>query len=371
MKKGGNSNIERKLADLNYPFSEDSWNKMEMLLNEEEDKATGGLAPSQNGISGQGIFRSLGIIAVLVVATLGTSNTIKLDSLSLNTKPDFGIEKQISNRITDTTLESNKTKFSNDIYQFSSPLITKKDNRKISVSPQIPSRKHFIQQKQTIRLVRPSLINSIANKIPELTIEPIIPTLEIKNTEAKLWHLDLQAGYERLPNSLLLFTNFNNRLYTGINVSKVLNKKISLNFNYTLSAYSSGSNYDLLALEDSSTEIAVNEDTSSYISTYSEADLRNSYSNFTRNFIFSNNLGVSAIVKVKKWNFESGLFYEQIIPQQGVKGNNWGIYTAINRELSKRISLNITGRYGSSTPALDPKLFNNYSFGLGLKYKLK
>ncbi|MDG1298209.1 MAG: hypothetical protein P8P48_13775 [Saprospiraceae bacterium] len=371
MKKGGNSNIERKLADLNYPFSEDSWNKMEMLLNEDEDKATGGLAPSRNGISGQGIFRSLGIIAVLVVATLGTSNTIKLDSLSLNTKPGFGIEKQISNRITNTTLENNKTKFSNDIYELSNPLITKKDYRKISVSPQIPNRKHFIQQKQTTRLVRPSLINTIANKIPELTIEPMIPALEIKNTGTKLWHLDLQAGYERLPNSLLLFTNFNNRLYSGINVCKVLNKKISLNFNYTLSAYNSRSNNKLLALEDSSNIISINEDTSSYISISSEADLRNSYSNFTRNFIFSNNLGVSAIVKVKKWNFESGLFYEQIIPQQGVRGNNWGIYTAINRELSKRISLNITGRYGSSTPALDPKLFNNYSFGLGLKYKLK
>lgn len=371
MKKGGNSNIERKLAELHYPFSEDSWNKMEMLLNEEEDKATGGLAPSQNGILGQGIFRFLGITAVLIVATLGTSNTTKIDSLNLNTKPDFGIEKQISNRITDTAIENNKTKFSNEGYQPSNLLITKKDKHKVSVSPQIPNRKHFIQQKRTARLVRPSLINTIAHKIPDFTIEPLIPALEIKNTEAKQWHLDLQAGYERLPNSILLLTNFNSRIYSGINAHKVLNKRISLNFNYTLSVYSNRFNHNQTAFENNIGTINETEDINSLTSNTIEADLRNSYVNFSRNLIFSNTLGVSTIIKVKKWNFESGLFYEQIIPQQGVKGNNWGIYTGINRDLSKRISLSITGRYGSASPSLDPKLFNNTSFGIGLKYKLK
>ena len=68
MKQGKNTHIERKLSELDYPFSETNWDAMEALLDQEDNKGTAGLSPSGKESIPNGIFKSLGIITVLLVA---------------------------------------------------------------------------------------------------------------------------------------------------------------------------------------------------------------------------------------------------------------------------------------------------------------
>ncbi len=372
MKKGGKSNIEKKLEGIHYPFSEDSWDKMEMLLNEEDNKLTGGLPAPQEGNTVQGIFRSIGLVAVLVVATLGATSSTEINSSSFTKESETPTEKQINTTKQGILEVDTKT----EIIIADEPIYTSLvSRRKIdqAVVPTIPYRKHFIMQNRSILLKRPIQLNPLPSGTSALITKPNLAQITRKQSSTN-WHFDLQFGYERLPQSLLLFSDFKNRFHTGLNMRKDLNKNIAINFNYTFSIYNNriDNEFSLLAQEDES-EISINIDTTSNnINTPFDNDiLRSSYSNFSKRSAFSNSVGVSTIFKVKKWNFETGLFYEHIIPQQGIRGNNWGINTSINRQISDRINLNLTGRYGSSTPSIDSKIFNNYSLGLGLKYKLK
>lgn len=372
MKKGGKSNIEKKLEGIHYPFSEDSWDKMEMLLNEEDNKLIGGLPAPQDGNTVQGIFRSIGIIAVLAVATLGATSSTEIITSSFTKESVPPTEKQINTTKQGISAVDTKTEIIIADESIYTNLVgrSKIDH---AVVPTIPYRKHFIMQNRSILLKRPIQLNPLPSGTSALITTPNLAQIT-SNQSSTNWHYDLQFGYERLPQSLLLFSDFKNRFHTGLNMRKDLNKNIAINFNYTFSIYNNriDNGFSLLAQEDES-EISINIDTTfNNINTPFDNDiLRSSYSNYSNQIALSNSIGLSTIFKVKKWNFETGLFYEHIIPQQGIRGNNWGINTSINRQISDRVKLNLTGRYGSSRPSIDSELFNNYSLGLGLKYKLK
>lgn len=373
MKKGGKSNIEKKLEGIHYPFSEDSWDKMEMLLNNEEDKLTGGLPAPQDGNTVQGIFRSIGILAVLTIATLGASSpsisnavlnkdrTItNTEKLVITDEPKVSIDDK--KLLQETTIErTNKT--------ISQEVVTN-NKKQLAVVPQIPHRKQLLVQNEGILLKRSIQISPLDNEIPTLVMEPNLGEL-VKHKPASIWHIDLQFGYERVPQSFLFFNDFKNRFHTGLNINKALNKNIALNFNYNFSMYYKELSNDLLlSMEDDSNELSSSDSTST-ANAYDNNLLRSNFRNFSNQRVFSNSVGLSTILKVKKWSFETGIFYEQFIPQQGINGNNWGINTSINRRIFNRIDLNLTGRLASSKPSIETKLFNNYSLGIGLKYKLK
>ena len=59
MKQGKNTHIERKLSELDFPFSETNWDAMAALLDQEGNKGTGGLSPSGKAGIPNGIFKSL------------------------------------------------------------------------------------------------------------------------------------------------------------------------------------------------------------------------------------------------------------------------------------------------------------------------
>lgn len=370
MKKGGKSNIEKKLESIHYSFSEDSWNKMEILLNEEDNKLTGGIPAPQEGNTVQGIFRSIGIIAVLIVATLGATSSTEINNSTFTKEFEITTEKQINTtkqEIKAIDLNS-EIKIANE--PFYSSLVSK-NKVDLSVIPAIPYRKHFIIQNKSIAVKRPIHISPLPSGTSALITIPNL-TKAIDNQSSTIWHYDIQIGYERMPQSFLLFNDFNNRLLAGLNMRKDFSNNIAINFNYTFSIYNKQLNNFSSLAQGYDQEVSISIDTTSNTNVSNEDDiLIDIYSNFSNQNVFSNSVGLSTIFKVKKWNFETGLFYEQIIPQRGISGNNWGINTSINRQVSNRISLNLTGRYASSGPSIDSKLFNNYSLGLGLKYKLK
>jgi hypothetical protein len=369
MKKGGNSNIERKLADLHYPFSEDSWDKMEMLLNEEEDKLTGGLPAPQDTNTIHGIFRSIGVIVVFVVATVGATYPTKLTNSLLKNTPNIVIDTQTEEREQIPPADNKSIKVENNIIKLHTAAVSRKKESR-TVTPNIPIRKHLLMQEPTIRLKRPVQISKLTIKKPNINKEPKLAELS-KIKVPTTWHYDLQFGYERLPKSFFLLNNFNNRYYAGINMSKDLNKKLAINFNYTFSIYNKGFRNDINLIGLSEEEVNINIDTNTVQVYSNNIAIESSFRNLTQTSVFSNSVGLSTIFQVKKWNFESGIFFEHLLPQHGLRGNNWGVHTGVSRDISKRIGLTITGRYGSARPALDPKSFNNYSLGFGLKYKLK
>ena len=72
MEGGNKSKIERKLESIEFDFSEKNWEAMEALLDEQDEKVTGMLAP-KDSTSTNGFFKIFGIITVLAIASLGSS----------------------------------------------------------------------------------------------------------------------------------------------------------------------------------------------------------------------------------------------------------------------------------------------------------
>jgi hypothetical protein len=376
MKKGGNSNIEKKLEDIHYSFSEDSWDKMEMLLNEEEDKLTGGTPAPQDGHSVYGIFRSVGIILVLLIATLGASTPVKTELFNSKTLPVTQAESQVKTSLKEIITEESNIIFENDIIESVIPITLESNQRNSSVITKIPNRKTYINNLKPIRLIKPEKISPLSSKSPQLYQEPQLAEANTKIT-SNIWHYNLQFGGDLLGNSFNQIGTLQNRYYAGLNMHKDLNPHLAINLNYSFSIYSSARflSSDLSSHLNENGNVGVSSDSSSTSNPLEESlsygNSRSFFGSSNRNIVLSNSLGLSTIFKVKKWNIESGIFHERFITKQGTNYSNWGLNAKVGRQISNRIDIDLAWRYNLNQTPLLSNFSNNYSIGIGLKYKLR
>ena len=90
MEGGNKSKIERKLESIEFDFSEKNWEAMEALLDEQDEKVTGMIAPKDSKGT-NGFFKIFGIVTVLAIASLGSSSPtdqLSTDKLDIATAPE-------------------------------------------------------------------------------------------------------------------------------------------------------------------------------------------------------------------------------------------------------------------------------------------
>lgn len=389
MKQGKNTHIERKLSELDYPFSETNWDAMEALLDQEDNKGTAGLSPSGKESIPNGIFKSLGIITVLLVATLGSvSQNEQMGYLPLEQEaPSTATEDTSEVSITPPT-EPKSTIGANDhtsteLNQSNQSLFTgleKSKSAKVYTNiPPLPPKLKIPEPNLLFNQHR--IMATIDRPIEMLETTQVFPIQNPIQASVKYpWEVQIGGGLalnlnEQLFNQSLLFRNLT------LDINKKKSDNWSLGINYKFSWYNNNSLFNDLALADAQ-EINV---TANYSEQYNLGDwiyarYGGSFSSTgpfdsnvdLRDNILSHRIGLNAIYKYHpKWNLSAGLLYENIDIYKLQKFHQAGLQMGLNYALSPKWTITLETEQKAMLNSIAPTFKYHSNYALGLKFRIK
>ena len=389
MKQGKNTHIERKLSELDFPFSETNWDAMEALLDQEDNKGTGGLSPSGIESIPNGIFKSLGIITVLLVATLGSVSQneqigyLPLEQEASSTATEYKNEVSIT-----PPTEPESTLGANDhtlikLDQSNQPLLIGFEKSKSAkVYPSIPplSPKLTIPEPNLL-FNQHRIIAAIDRPIEMLETTQVFPIQNPIQSSVKYpWEVQIGGGLalnlnEQLFNQSLLFRNLT------LDFNKKKSNNWSLGINYKFSWYNNNSLFNDLVLADAQ-EINA---TANYSEQYNLGDWI--YSRYGGSFsstggfdsnvdvrdnIYSHRIGLNAMYKFHtKWNLSAGLLYENIDVYKLQKFRQVGLQMGLNYALSPKWTITLETEQKAMLNSIAPTFKYHSNYALGLKFRIK
>lgn len=389
MKQGKNTHIERKLSELDFPFSETNWDAMAALLDQEGNKGTGGLSPLGNTGIPNGIFKSLGIIAVLLVATLGSvSQNKEMGYLPLQHESTFTPTENTTEVLPTPPTEPKSTlgaknNTSIGLTQSNNQLLTEfKESKSAKVSSNIPS----LPPKTTgpapnLLFNQHRTIAAIDSPIGMLETKEIYPIQNPTQTSVKHpWEVQIGGGLvlnlnEQLFNQSLIFRNLT------LDFNKKRSDNWSFGFNYKFSWFNNNPLFSDLALIDAE-EINA---TANYTEQYNLGDwiytiYGGSFSSTgqfdsnidVRDNIFSHRIGLKAnYMYHPKWNFTASLIYENINVYNFQKFHQTGLQIGLNYTLSPKWTITLETEQKVMLNSIAPNYKHHSNYGLGLKFRIK
>lgn len=389
MKQGKNTHIERKLSELDFPFSETNWDAMEALLDQEDNKGTAGLSPSGKESIPNGIFKSLGIITVLLVATLGSvSQNEQMGYLQLEQEAPSTPIEHTSEASTTPPTEPKSTFGANDhtsteLNQTNQPLLIgfeKSKSVKVYTSTPPLSPKLTIPEPNLL-YNQHRIITAIDRPIEMLETTQVFPIQNPIQASVKYpWEVQIGGGLalnlnEQLFNQGLLFRNMT------LDFNKNKSDNWSLGINYKFSWYNNNSLFNDFALADAQ-EINV---TANYSEQYNLGDwiyarYGGSFSSTggfdsnvdVRDNIFSHRIGLNAMYKYHpKWNVSAGLLYENIDVYKLQKFHQAGLQMGLNYALSPKWTITLETEQKAMLNSIAPAFKYHSNYALGLKFRIK
>lgn len=389
MKQGKNTHIERKLSELDFPFSETNWDAMEALLDQEGNKVTGGLPQAGSEGLPNGIFKSIGLIAVLVVATLGSvSQNEQMGYLTLEQEAPLTAKENTTELSLTSPTEPKAALRANDntsteLNQSNYPPLTgleKSKSAKVYTSIPPLSPKLTIPE-PNILFNQHRIIVTIDRPIEMLETTQVYP---IQNpTQASVehpWEVQIGGGLalnlnEQLFSQSLLFRNLT------LDFNKKRSDNWSLGINYKFSWYNNNSLFNDLVLADAQ-EINA---TANYSEQYNLGDwiytrYGGSFSSTggfdsnvdVRDNIFSHRIGLNTIYKYHpKWNLSAGLIYENINVYNLQKFHQAGLQMGLNYALSPKWTITLETEQKAMLNSIAPAFKHHSNYGLGLKFRIK
>ncbi len=389
MKQGKNTHIERKLSELDFPFSETNWDAMEALLDQEGNKVTGGLPQAGSEGLPNGIFKSIGLIAVLVVATLGSvSQNEQMGYLTLEQEAPLTAKENTTEVLPTPPTEPKSTlgaknNTSIGLTQSNNQLLTEfKESKSAKVSSNIPS----LPPKTTgpapnLLFNQHRTIAAIDSPIGMLETKEIYPIQNPTQTSVKHpWEVQIGGGLvlnlnEQLFNQSLIFRNLT------LDFNKKRSDNWSFGFNYKFSWFNNNPLFSDLALIDAE-EINA---TANYSEQYNLGDwiytrYGGSFSSTggfdsnvdVRDNIFSHRIGLNTIYKYHpKWNLSAGLIYENINVYNLQKFHQAGLQMGLNYALSPKWTITLETEQKAMLNSIAPAFKHHSNYGLGLKFRIK
>ena len=382
MEGGNKSKIERKLESIEFDFSEKNWEAMEALLDEQDEKVTGMIAPKDSKGT-NGFFKIFGIVTVLAIASLGSSSPadqLSTDKLDIATAP----EKDQADYDVPPTLF--------DIDEEPKELT----NKGISIE-QRPTRKSPIS---ISKLESNLLFISYRNELPlfknPLQIIAQLPQIELNKLEEepKLIELEQQAAkpkYHGFLTTHLLYNNsqllpdynltgglgfeilskFGDRssLTLGYHTSLYRKTKPNLEFSYTQSTVPEDETVDIN--QDSSGVFTASGDSNWQSSVFRQNLYEREVISSTPNKIFGHNFYINYFYQINnRWSVGTGAHLELVKITDFGNFSNSGVSLNTQMNMGKRFYLQLNNKIGIDRNSITPERNFNYNIGLKLGYQL-